>query len=298
MSPTIKYLLIAVAVLCCHNSTTAQTPAPDSLIAGLPASDNNNSTETQLETIDKQINADELRQQAAALEENLITQETSGPWDYQLFESLMALAKIQRDLDEVEEARLVYNRLLQNLRVNRGVYSIEQLPILLDLMVWYLEQSEYQTADELGDWAEFLIARNYSDGGEIQQQLEGYNQLINIRLNAPRTHACFDLNLRIGTYENRDYDCMATRRYRAEHFIGAFQLQRARIELIEQQGDAIDLRLKQQQARLATISIMTAGIVSGIHAQNSGADNSQNGYFSSNGTGFGDDDFGGYTEGR
>lgn len=269
MSPTLKYLLISLAILCWPNYAATQTPVPDTIVAESPAGDSNDSAEPQLDISPSETSLEELLQRETALEENLFGIETNGPWDYQLFESLLALAQVRRDLGKEEEAREVYNRLLQNLRINNGVYSIEQLPILLDLMTRYLQQADYQTADELGDWAAFLVARNYSDEDEVQQQLEGYNQLINIRLNAPRSHACFDLKLRIENYENRDYDCMAIRRYRAEHFIGAFQLQKSRIELIEQQGEALDLQLMQQQARLANISIMTAGIVNGIHGLNS-----------------------------
>lgn len=260
MSPTIKCMLISATFLCYPVIATAQTPVP-----AISASESGNiiSTAGPLVTSNNETRVSVLLHKEAALEEALNQLESNGPWDIQLSESLLELAQVRQDLGNKEAARQVYNRLLLNLRVNQGLYSANQIPIILDLMKWYLEEAEYQLADELGDWAEFLYQRIYAEENEVELLFAAYNELINIRLGAPQTHTCYTLNLRIEDYDQRDFSCGVIRRFRSEHFISAFQLQKKRVELVAQMQGA-DQRLIQQKTRLAKISVVTAGVVGGI----------------------------------
>ena len=118
-------------------------------------------------------------------------------------------------------------------------------------------------ADELGDWTEFLYERAYTSEENLDKLLQGYDQIIAVRLAVPRTHECFRLNLRIETYDHRDFECMVIRRNRAEHFISAFGIQEKIVDRLGPQSPSIDRELLKQKARLAKIAVMTAGVVSG-----------------------------------
>jgi len=205
-----------------------------------------------------------LLQKEAELENSILDMNTGGgAWDFQLGEKLLALAEVKTALGNEIEASQLYNQLLLNLRVNLGLYSVDQIPIILKLVERNLEQEEYKVADELGDWVEFLYERAYSDEDDLDSLLAGYNELIAARLDAPRNHECFELDFRVEGYDHVDFKCISVRRDRAEHFISAFQLQRKRVELLDQHPQESELIRLQQRAVLAKISIVTAGIVSG-----------------------------------
>jgi hypothetical protein len=246
MKPAVKHLCLFLYLICAQSALIAQTTAVQ-----IP----NQPIEISSE--------DSLLQKEADLEKSLLDLNINGAWDFQLTEQLLALAEIKQELGNVSEASELYNQLLLNLRVNLGLYSTDQIPIILKLVEWNLSQAEYKVADELGDWAEFLAERAFSAEDDLDKLLEGYNDIIAARLAAPRSHVCFELDLRIEDYEHGDFQCQLIRRERAEHFISAFQLQRKRVELLDQQVLDSDLVKLQQRARLAKISIMTAGIVSG-----------------------------------
>ena len=248
MNPAIKCLLIPLSLMCCHSPLVAQTPSAEDF---------------SLDPSNESPSLSDLVRKESDLEQALNNLEVGGAWDFQMSELLLELADVKRDLGNETEASQLYNQLMLNLRVNLGLYSTDQLPIILELMERNLEQAEYKVADELGDWAEFLYERAYSDEDDLDNLVAGYNKIISIRLGAPRSHRCFELDLTVEGYDHIDNGCKFIRRDRAEHFISAFQLQRKTVELLDQNPQIPDLLKLQQRARLAKISIVTAGIVNG-----------------------------------
>ena len=249
MNPAIR-CLFPLTLLCCLSTLVAQTPVVDenfSLNLGV-----------------ENLSASNLLQKEAELENSIQGMNTGGgAWDFQLGEQLLELAEVKTALGNEIEASQLYNQLLLNLRVNLGLYSVGQIPIILKLVERNLDQAEYKVADELGDWVEFLFERAYSNEDDLDSLLAGYNELIAVRLKATRNHECFELDFRVEGYDHVEFSCQSVRRDRAEHFISAFRLQRKRVELLDQHPQESEFIRLQQRAVLAKISIVTAGIISG-----------------------------------
>jgi len=73
---------------------------------------------------------------------------TGGPYADALAEPLAALALAYRNAGELEEAERLYRRALHIVRVNDGLYSERQVPILRELLDTYRISGDMQTLDE------------------------------------------------------------------------------------------------------------------------------------------------------
>ena len=82
------------------------------------------------------------RQQLAALEEG------GGPYADALAEPLTSLGRHYRVRGDLEQARSLYRRALHVVRVNDGLYSRRQLPILRELLEVYREAGDMSALDE------------------------------------------------------------------------------------------------------------------------------------------------------
>ncbi|GJM12533.1 MAG: hypothetical protein DHS20C12_09360 [Pseudohongiella sp.] len=108
---------------------------------------------------------------------------TSEIWSEEQTELLIELAQVRQSIGDTRQARELYERALYNMRINEGVYSLEQLPIILDLMTWYMAEDDEFT-DQLGDRALFLYEKVYASDEQIMKLVDGYKQLITLRLGA------------------------------------------------------------------------------------------------------------------
>ncbi len=130
----------------------------------------------------------ELMSQAEQLETRLIQLDsTAQMWSEQQTEILTRLARVKHSIGDTSQARDLYERTLYSIRINNGVYSIEQIPILFDLMTWYMAQSD-EFIDQLGDRAAFLYEKAYNDDSQVPELVSGYDKLIRLRLNAHFSH--------------------------------------------------------------------------------------------------------------
>lgn len=198
----------------------------------------------------KAVRLNQLLEKKRALELALEDFDTEGAWDYRLAESLMELATVQRELGYKQLAADAYRDALHNMRVNKGLYSANQLPIILDLMHWYLEEQDFHLADELGDWAAFILQRAYSAPNEKAQLAQAYQQLINLRLSAPRVQSC---------PRNWFYiSCRDIRRWRGDHFVKAFELQKKATNMMLEHYGKTDPLVMNHLIQLAKISLITS----------------------------------------
>ncbi|MCG8412836.1 MAG: hypothetical protein MI746_01340 [Pseudomonadales bacterium] len=125
-----------------------------------------------------------LMSEALELENELIQLDrTNNAWTEERATILLGLAKAQRIVGDEQEARTLYEDALLNMRVNRGVYSLDQVPVILDLMAWYMA-SDPEYTDELADRVAFLYDKRYLDDEEIPELVAGYSQLLQLRRQA------------------------------------------------------------------------------------------------------------------
>ncbi len=126
----------------------------------------------------------DLMSEAAQLETQLVQLDSSNElWSQEQTEILIELARAKQLIGDTSQARDLYEQALYNIRINDGVYSIRQLPILLDLMTWYMAADD-EFIDQLGDRAAFIYEKAYSDDSQVMELVAGYQKLIRLRANA------------------------------------------------------------------------------------------------------------------
>ena len=132
--PTLRWIFGFLTIVLCR-SIAAQLPVQSSdPVASIAPAHFESESPSQYQ----------LLQTQQTLEEAILNAEiTFNAWDSRLSETMLSLAKVRTALGYTQQARLTYFHVLHNIRVNRGLYSVDQLPIILDLMQWYLADKEY-----------------------------------------------------------------------------------------------------------------------------------------------------------
>lgn len=98
-----------------------------------------------------------LYRQKIAAQESL-----SNTYDPAISESLTGMGKIQEKLGQYAEAVNSYRRAMHIQRVNNGIYSLSQEPMLRGLMTTYEAMDDVDSADLAYDQLQKLYARNYA----------------------------------------------------------------------------------------------------------------------------------------
>jgi tetratricopeptide (TPR) repeat protein len=75
-----------------------------------------------------------------------------GPYDQALAEPLAGLGRHYRRQGDLQQAQVVYRRALHIVRINDGLYSKRQIPILRELLDAYREAGELETLDDRYDY--------------------------------------------------------------------------------------------------------------------------------------------------
>ena len=98
----------------------------------------------------------------------------SGPYADGLTDPLVNLAAMYRDRGDLEEAIDQYLRALHLVRVNDGLYSERQVPILRELMALYRRQNDHQSLGGVYHYyARVLkLGRSPLDGAQVHLALE------------------------------------------------------------------------------------------------------------------------------
>ena len=208
---------------------------------------------------------------------------SDGAWDSELTEIYLNLAHVKQDLGIKSEANVLYNRAVQNIRIIEGLYSIEQVPILLDLMRRNFSESEYVIADELGDSIEALYRRNYSEENQVIELIGSYRDLAVLRFNGVQNpHQCLEIKTDrksagyglIGEFARDEKTviyyidqtdvCKKQRKDRAKHYAKAAELQKEIVALTSQEYGSKDMHVMVQLLELAEITYTTAIIMAQI----------------------------------
>lgn len=101
---------------------------------------------------------------------------------------LLSLARTKLALGDNEGARELYENAMHNMRINSGIYALQQIPIILELMNAYMVvDSEF--TDKLGDRAAFLFAKAYTEDRDLPKLIDGLSTILKLRLStAGYTH--------------------------------------------------------------------------------------------------------------
>ena len=98
---------------------------------------------------------------------------------------LLSLARTKLALGDNEGARVLYENAMHNMRINSGIYALQQIPIILELMNAYMVVDSGFT-DQLGDRAAFLFQKAYTEDRDLSNLIEGLSTLLSLRLSAAR----------------------------------------------------------------------------------------------------------------
>lgn len=90
---------------------------------------------------------------SAEYEQQLLEMEQQGgPYAAALAEPLAALARLQEQQGDIPQSRRLYERALHLVRVNEGLYSERQIPILRQLLGSYRQSGDMQALDTRYDY--------------------------------------------------------------------------------------------------------------------------------------------------
>jgi hypothetical protein len=101
--------------------------------------------------------------QRALVEQILAAQERDGPYAPDLAEPLTLLADLYREDGDPERAAAATERALQVVRVNNGLFSMEQLPLLREAMEYDFADGEGAVAPRLSRDLDLLIHHHPND---------------------------------------------------------------------------------------------------------------------------------------
>ncbi len=108
-----------------------------------------------------------LSQELARYEQALQTLESDlGPYDSRLVESLLAMGNTALELGRFGDAAAVFERALSVTRINDGLYSAAQLPILENLIRAQKAAGEWGQADDKEHLALHIKTRLYTPGSQ------------------------------------------------------------------------------------------------------------------------------------
>ncbi|MDG2141526.1 MAG: hypothetical protein P8K27_08510 [Gammaproteobacteria bacterium] len=85
-----------------------------------------------------------------------------GIYDTSLIEAYSDLAAFYFELEDYQNSSRIYSDALQVSRVNTGLYSLEQIPIIESLIKNSHKREEWQTADDFQELLYFISSRIYS----------------------------------------------------------------------------------------------------------------------------------------
>ncbi len=107
--------------------------------------------------------------QVVGYERQVAESETSGgPYTDGLAEPLAALARHRRDRGELQQAERLYRRALHVVRVNDGLYTQRQIPILRELLDTYRSSGDLATLDDRYDYFFRLYGRGQPPYSEVR----------------------------------------------------------------------------------------------------------------------------------
>jgi len=101
----------------------------------------------------------ELAQAAEQYQEAIREQEAQGAWAPGLSQDLMGLGRALQEMGEHQEAIPVFERAGHVARVNRGLYTLDQLPALEERIDSHLALGQWEEADQQQQYSFYLYSR-------------------------------------------------------------------------------------------------------------------------------------------
>lgn len=145
----------------------------------------------------------------------LVPKLAQAQWDYHSIESLSDEANQLKEQGMYASAYELYPQIMHQMRIHEGLYSINQVPMLIELAGWHVERSEHQEVGTLLDRAEFYVSKTEDPSSH-------YKELVAQRLYLPDEQQCFKREEE--GFANTSQSCRDFRSFRADAFIAATEI--------------------------------------------------------------------------
>ena len=145
----------------------------------------------------------------------LVSNLANAQWVQSKIETLTDEANRLKDQGFFESAYQLYPEIMFQMRVHEGLFSVKQLPMLMEMSAWHVRRGDFEQADDLLDRAEFYVDKN-------SDPIEGYRKLVVQRLYLPDEQRCFEKEE--DGFINSSMACDSLRYFRADSFIAATEI--------------------------------------------------------------------------
>jgi len=112
----------------------------------------------------------------------------------------------------------LYEEILYLIRIEKGLYSTDQIPYLLEYMEWCKIIGDWDKAIDTGNRIRWLLGRN-------ENQLDNYRRLMLLHIHIPEDITCMERHSDTGRFIKSAGRCGAFRYFMADTFISATEIQ-------------------------------------------------------------------------
>jgi len=142
---------------------------------------------------------------------------TQSQWNYSQVEDLRVEAVNLIENGQPLKGYSLFEEIIFLIRVERGLYSIDQVPYLLEYMRWNKIIEEWQEVLDIGQRITWLLGRN-------ENQVENYRRLLIEYLYYPKDSECLARTTTTGKFLKNRGGCAEFRYFVADMFIGGTRL--------------------------------------------------------------------------
>ena len=169
------------------------------------------------------------------------------PYDYSAVNILQTEAQRLIENQQTTEGYALFEQILFLIRVEKGLYSIEQVPYLLEYMRWNKIIGEWEETLDIGQRTSWILNRN-------ENQLDNYRRLLLAHIYVPEDASCLRKDSR-GLFFRSSHICTELRFFMADTYIAATIIQQKVVKITNNELDWNSLR---------NLALATAQMVFGV----------------------------------
>ena len=151
-------------------------------------------------------------------------------WDYSQITVLQSEAQRLIENQQPTAGYALFEEILFLIRIEKGLYSIDQVPYLLEYMRWNKIIGDWEKTLNLGQRTSWLLNRN-------ENQIDNYRRLLLEHLHVPEDDSCLDRDEDTGNFIRSANKCSALRFFMANTFIAATIIQQRVVHITNNEMD-------------------------------------------------------------
>jgi hypothetical protein len=169
------------------------------------------------------------------------------PYDFSEVNILQTEAQRLIENQQPTAGYALFEQILFLIRVEKGLYSVEQVPYLLEYMAWNKEIGAWEKTLSIGERTSWLLGRN-------EHQIDNYRRLLLEHIYVPEDDSCLRKD-RYGLWIRGARLCNDLRFFMADTYIAATELQQIVVQITNNEMDWESLKY---------LALATAQMVFGV----------------------------------